>query len=49
MSDPGYGDLCVKNIQDPERVIVMCFVTQGNETPVIIFLILNFVFLFLVL
>jgi hypothetical protein len=33
MSDPGYGDLCVINVQDLKRVIVMCFVEQVNETP----------------
>ena len=33
MSDPGYGDLCAKNAQDLERLIVLCFVAQGNETP----------------
>jgi hypothetical protein len=33
MNDPGYGDLCAKNIEDRERVIVMCFVAKGNESP----------------
>ncbi|MDI9482045.1 MAG: hypothetical protein QM315_02545 [Bacillota bacterium] len=33
MSDPGYGDLCVINVQDLKRIIVMCFVAQVNETP----------------
>jgi len=33
MSGPGYGDLCAKNAQDLERLIVLCFVAQGNETP----------------
>jgi hypothetical protein len=33
MSGPEYGDLCVINVQDLKRVIVMCFVAQVNETP----------------
>jgi hypothetical protein len=33
MSDPEYGDLYAKNEQDLKRVVGMCFVAQGNETP----------------
>ena len=33
MSDPEYGDLCAKIYTNPKRVVVMCFVDQGNETP----------------
>ena len=33
LSDPVYGDLCVKSVQERKRVGGMCFVAQGNETP----------------
>jgi len=33
MSDPGYGDRCVKTVQEQKRAISMCFAAQGNETP----------------
>jgi len=33
MSDPGYGDLSVEIKKDLKRVISMCFVAQGSETP----------------
>ena len=33
MSGPGYGDRCVKSVQEQKRVIDMCFVALGNETP----------------
>ena len=33
MSGPGYGDLCVKTVQERKRAVRMCFVAQGNETP----------------
>jgi hypothetical protein len=33
MSDPEYGDHYLKNEQDLKRVVSMCFVAQGNETP----------------
>ena len=31
MSDPGYGDLFLKNKQDPERVVGTCFVAPGTR------------------
>jgi|GEM_PF-1284607 len=33
MSDPRYGDRCVKTVQKRKRVIGMCFAARGNETP----------------
>jgi len=32
MSGPGYGDHCVKTVQERERAVDMCFVARGNET-----------------
>jgi len=31
MSDPGYGDLFLKNEQDLERVVGTCFVAPGTR------------------
>jgi len=33
MSDPGYGDRCVKTVPERKRAISMYFAAQGNETP----------------
>ena len=33
MSGPGYGDPSAEIKKDPKRVISMCFVGLGNETP----------------
>ena len=33
MSDLGYGDRCVKSVQEWKRAIRMCFVALGNEKP----------------